>query len=168
MFIVLLNVCFLLYYICTVGCITNLSCLSFRELQDGQMVLQVHAGEKTTPLLLEVHQVLKWNKKHQHHISHTFSHLNPQTGNIAFKYIKVQLKAFAFNMGTPSGTETASLAGRADETGSYLCEDGAQRHWVQSVVHLPQLLTHVHQLKAQCSSPISMWSTECCTQGWIF
>ena len=36
-----------------------LSCLCFRELQDGEMALQVHAGEKATPLLLKVHQVLK-------------------------------------------------------------------------------------------------------------
>lgn len=38
---------------------TYLSCLSFRQLQDGQMALQVHAGEKTAPLFLKTGQVLK-------------------------------------------------------------------------------------------------------------
>lgn len=40
---------------------TNLPCLRFRQLQDRQMALQVHAGEKATPLLLKVNQVLKSN-----------------------------------------------------------------------------------------------------------
>lgn len=38
---------------------TDLSCLSFRQLQDGQVVLLLHAGEETAPLLLKVHQVLQ-------------------------------------------------------------------------------------------------------------
>lgn len=37
----------------------HLSCLRFRQLQDGEMALQVHAGEKAAPLLLKVHQVLE-------------------------------------------------------------------------------------------------------------
>lgn len=30
------------------------------------------------------------------------------------------------------------------EAECYLCEETIQRHWVESVVNLPQLLTHVH------------------------
>lgn len=39
--------------------ITYFSCLCFRELQDGEVALQVHTGEEATPLLLKVNQVLK-------------------------------------------------------------------------------------------------------------
>lgn len=38
---------------------TYFSCLCFRQLQNGQVTLQVHAGEETAPLLLETSQVLQ-------------------------------------------------------------------------------------------------------------
>lgn len=38
---------------------TYFSSLCFRQLQDGQVTLLVHAGEKAAPLLLKARQVLQ-------------------------------------------------------------------------------------------------------------